>query len=355
MNEREKIKKHSENRMEGCRLSSVSYLRIFATIMIVASHAWSTLTDNLDMFCLSIEETQFLKIAYSLTLWAVPVFFMVTGALLLDNDKIISVRDCIMKYTRRIFLALFIFGIPYAALIILFDTNELSLAMIPKSIVRVINGESFGHLWYLYVLIGIYLFLPFVKLFVNYASKQIFCYVMILMFIFNFCFPMVNALTGLNIAFKLPVTTYPLFYLMLGHYIFNEKPTWAEKKWPAITGVLISATIIIVVGISRGPLESVMTYSSPVAVLFTMSIFMLFIRITKPCTERLWKVDRLCFGVYLIHPLFIQFCYKKLNIVPTGSSLFPLLSVLFAFAFVILAFAASWVMSLVKPLKKYVL
>ena len=253
------------------------------------------------------------------------------------------------------FLALVIFGIPYALLMIYFETRKISLGMLTESIIRVINGDSFGHLWYLYTLIGIYLFLPFIKLFVNNATKQVFKYMMILMFIFNFCFPFINALTGLDIAFKLPLTTYPLFYLLMGYYIYNEKPEWAEKRWMAVAGVAVSAVIIIAVGVAGGSLAPIMSYSSPVAALFTVSIFMLFDGIKKEITEKLWKTDRLCFGVYLIHPLFIQFCYKFLHLTPTGNSLYPILSIVFAAVFVAIAFVTSWVMSLIKPLKKYVL
>ena len=218
--------------------SALCYLRIFATVMVVASHAWSTLPENPDMFTLTAAETTFFEIAYSLTKWCVPVFFMVTGALLLKKDKEITVGDCIWKYAKRMFLALVIFGIPYALLMIIFETRKISLSMIPETIIRVINGDSFGHLWYLYTLIGIYLFLPFIKVFINNSSKQVLIYILVLMFIFNFCFPFINALTGLSIAFTLPLTTYPLLYLLLGHFIFNEKPDWAKKIWLPVIGVI---------------------------------------------------------------------------------------------------------------------
>ena len=323
--------------------------------MIVASHAWSTLPENPDLFNLTASETTFLEIAYNLTKWCVPSFFMVTGALLLRKDKEITIRDCIWKYTKRMLLALVIFGIPYALLMIYFDTKTISLSMIPESILRVINGNSFGHLWYLYTLIGIYLFLPFLKLFVNNASKQVFQYTLITMLIFNFCLPLVNVLTGLEIAFKLPLTAYPVFYLLLGYYIHNEKPEWAGKTWIAVAGVFLSAGIIIAVRMRGGSLSSIMSYASPVAVMFTTGIFILFDQIKRNCSERVWKIDRLCFGVYLIHPLFIQFCYKFLHVTPTENSLYPVLSIVFALAFTVIAFIASWVMSLIKPLKKYVL
>ena len=178
---------------------------------------------------------------------------------------------------------------------------------------------------------------------------------MITMLIFNFCFPLINVLTGFEIAFKLPLTAYPVFYLLLGYYIHNEKPEWAKKTWLAVAGIVLSAGTIIAVRMQGGSLSSIMSYASPVAVMFTAGVFILFDRIEGNCSERIWKIDRLCFGVYLIHPLFIQFCYKFLRITPTGNSLYPVFSIVFALVFTGIAFIASWVMSLIKPLKRYVL
>ena len=45
--------------------------------------------------------------------------------------------------------------IPYAMMMIYFDTKTISSSMIPQAVLRVITGESFGHLWYMYILIGI--------------------------------------------------------------------------------------------------------------------------------------------------------------------------------------------------------
>lgn len=334
---------------------ALSCLRIFATVAVVASHAWSTLTDNLDMFSLTASESAFLITAYSLTKWAVPVFFMITGALFLRSDKQIGIRDCIFKYAKRILLALVIFGIPYGMLMSLFETKELSLSILPDAILRVINGESFGHLWYLYTLIGIYLFLPVIKIFTDRATKGQMGYLLLILFVFNFCMPTINRLTGSSIAFKLPLTTYPLFYLLLGHVLYNERPQWVYRPWLAEAGIAICALTVLTVGISGGNLNIAMGYSSPVAALFAASVFLLFNRYEKPASQRVWELDRLCFGVYLIHPLFIQFVYKFLHIVPIGNGLYPVLSMLFALVFIAVSFGASWVMAQIKPLKKYVL
>lgn len=334
---------------------ALSWLRIVATVAVVVSHAWSTLTDNPDMFSMTLSENAFLVTAYSLTKWAVPVFFMITGALFLRKDKQISIRDCLCKYTRRMLLALVIFGIPYGMLMSLFETKQISLSLLPDAIIRLINGDSFGHLWYLYTLIGIYLFLPFIKAFTDRATKGQLGYLLLILFVFNFCIPLTDTLTGSHIAFKLPLTTYPLFYLLLGHYFYNEKPQWSQAAWIPVAGTAASVIIVLAVGMAGLPLGYVMDYHRPGCALFAASMFLLFYRIGKPGSGRVWAMDRLCFGVYLIHPLFIQFVYKFLHITPIGTPLYPVLSVLFALVFVLLSFTASWVMAQIKPLKKYVL
>lgn len=337
------------------RSSALCYLRIIATIVVIASHAWSTLTENTYMFSLTISEKVFINILSDMTKWAVPCFFMVTGALLLKNDKEVSVKDCIWKWARRMLLALVIFGVPYSMLIIFFETGRISYSMIPEAIIQVINGDSFGHLWYLYTMIGIYLFLPFIKLFVNNASRQEFRYVVIIIFIFNFCFPFIDKLLGTTIAFEIPLTTYPLFYLMMGYFMFNKEDAIVRSKI-APYAVIAGATLLIIgVDILSNAEIAIMSYNTPINALCTLSIFSLFIRTKKASTDRLWKVDRLCFGTYLIHPLFIQFQYKFLKVIPTGNSFYPVQLIVFALAFVIMSFAASLVMSQIKSLKKYVL
>lgn len=335
--------------------ASLSYLRIFATLAVLCAHSWSTLTNNPQLFTLSSFEQVFLEVGWNLTKWDIPVFFMITGALFLRTEKELSVTDVLNKYSRRMLLALLIFGVPFAMMEIYFDFRTISLSMIPKALLRVINGQSFGHLWYLYTLIGIYLFLPVMKLFVNQASECEYKFVMLILFVFNFCFPLIDNLCGTTIAFELPVSTYPLFWLMLGNYLTWYNPKWALKPWVPIIGIMTMVPLVIAVVIMRGPFGAIMSYDSPVNVILAGSIFVLFLKIKKNRTKRLWTIDRLCFGVYLIHPVFIHFTYKYLNWTPIGCAMFPVLCIVYALVFIVLSFISSKIMSLISPLNKYIL
>ena len=87
----------------------------------------------------------------------------------------------------------------------------------------------------------------------------------------------------------------------------------------------------------------------------TMAIFNIFEDIKLQENDLLWKIDRLCFGVYLIHPLFIQFTYRVLGITPMKFGITWIGTIVLFVFFVACSFAFSYIASLIKPLKKYVL
>ncbi|MDE5862225.1 MAG: acyltransferase, partial [Ruminococcus sp.] len=136
---------------------NISVLRIIATLSVVWLHTCSTITDNPDLFIMNNMQKNFFNSGYQMMYWAVPVFFMISGALLLNPQKDIKVKDCIKKYSSRILLALIIFGIPFAMLKLIMETGSFNIRIIPQSIKAVAENNSLGHLWYLYTLLGLYM------------------------------------------------------------------------------------------------------------------------------------------------------------------------------------------------------
>ena len=63
-------------------------------------------------------------------------------------------------------------------------------------------------------------------------------------------------------------------------------------------------------------------------------------------------VDRMCFCVYLVHPVFTNGFYKFLGIYPAKYGMYQLMTFVEWFLFVILAFFASWIIRIIKPLRK---
>lgn len=277
---------------------------------------------------------------------------MITGALLLKRERTIAYGVCIRKYCKRALLALFIFGVPFSMMELFMSSKQISPAMFAQAVVNVIAGESFGHLWYLYVLIGIYLVLPFLKKATDNMDRKEIKIFLIVLFAINFCVPVIENLTDTTVAFVVPFTTFSVFYVVCGHYI--EEYVEVDKKIAAVgfAGMVLLSGIIAMLSGSGEYLG----YDSPVIVVEAAFAFLLFKGIQGiGGNERLWKADRLCFGVYLIHPVFIHFTYRLLKISPVSFDIYWLVMPVFGVAFAIISFFGSWVMSKIKPLEKYVL
>ena len=313
-------------------------------------HTNSTLGDNSDIFDLDNFTASF----YSKL--AVPCFFMITGALLLKKEKQITVQSCLCKYVRRILLALFLFGVPFALVKTFFETKTLSLHSLLDAFLAVLQNESWDHLWYLYALIGAYLLLPILKRFTDDCTKNELLYACSLLLFFDCLVPVINAACGIEIAFTIWLPLRPCFYILAGHYL-SEHPLKIKLWFSFICAILLLAVIWGLDGCMSGDLYTAV--KTCLVVLVSVAVFTAFqtlhINISERTKTMLWRIDRLCFGVYLVHPVFIHLMYRFFHISPVnfGDSIIAVL--LFFLGFSAVSFAASWVMSLIKPLKKYVL
>ena len=333
------------------KLESISYLRIFATICVIWLHTCSTLYENPQIFNLDKKQSLFFNAASQTMSWAVPVFFMITGMLFLQSEKHIKAEDWFFKYTRRILMALIVFGVPYAALKMIMSEG-LNISLFYKSILMVITDTGFGHLWYLYVLIGIYLMMPVLKSFCEKTSVNEMKLVLIALFVFNFCFPLLSRLTEYEIAFHSQIL-YPIFYVLMGHCLFENRKKMNKK---ILYIVILSCVFMIwIFNVFSFKPEVWTSYDSPLIAVLAVSIFAIFIKRKWRNTRLLWEIDRLCFGAYLIHPLFIQFTYRFMKITPIDFCFYPVMTVLFAICFICLAFISTWIMRKIGIIKKYVL
>lgn len=185
------------------------FLRIAATLAVVFLHTNNTLSNNSEQFFLTKNQMVFFTTNNLLMNWAVPVFLMITGVLLLDPNRQIPYSDCIKKYARRILLALFVFGIPFSMLEILLNTKSITVNSFFEATINVINGNSWSHLWYLYALIGLYFILPMLKAFVNNSDEETLLYLIGVIFIFSFVIKSIDKVSGTTIAFAIPITGLP--------------------------------------------------------------------------------------------------------------------------------------------------
>lgn len=109
--------------------------------------------------------------------WAVPVFVMISGDLFLDPQKEITIKMIFSKYIKRIIVTFIIWSLLYG----LVYNKEFTI----DTALTIVKGHY--HLWYLYLIIGLYLCVPILRLIT--ADKKITEYFLLLSLVFTFFVP----------------------------------------------------------------------------------------------------------------------------------------------------------------------
>lgn len=165
--------------IESNRVVFFDYLRIIAAISVVFLHVSAAQWYSTDVNT----QAWFVMNAYDgLQRWNVPVFVMISGALLLGKEM--SLKQLYSKKIIRMIIVFIFWSLLYACWDFL--TND------QHGIKHFILEVAFGHyhLWFLYMLIGLYMIVPLLNTIVK--NKRLTKYFLILALVFAF------TLSGLN-------------------------------------------------------------------------------------------------------------------------------------------------------------
>lgn len=165
------------------RNNRISYLRAVACIAIVLLHViqYSDIaySDSLDVSFRLVS-----MIIIQLLFWAVPVFLMISGSLHLDQNRNFSYKKLFGKYIKRMIISLLAFSFIYQIIDVLLGQLKLNFSIILNTLLNVFNGTGWAHLWYIYLLIGMYLMLPIFRLIIESSNKFDIKYFLIIMVVF---------------------------------------------------------------------------------------------------------------------------------------------------------------------------
>lgn len=290
----------------------------------------------------NIGEIQFWGAAYGAFLRpCVPLFVMITGALLLPVRQETSVFY--KKRISRVFWPFLIWSIIYN----LFPWITGLLGLKPEVILdffpysgEEVTRQSLGvslsyiaqipfnfsllavHMWYIYLLIGLYLYLPVFSAWVEKASDKGKLWFLaawgvttLLPYYYEFVSPYLWGSCSWNSFGMLYYFAGFNGYLLLGHYLSKQDWSWSKTLTISIP-ILIVGYAVTFFGFRHmtalpectpEQLELFFTYNSLNVVLMTIPFFM----ICKKVTVRNLTIQRLLanltvcgFGIYMIHYFF---------------------------------------------------
>ena len=245
-----------------------------------------------------------------------------------------------------------LFGVPFAFMELLFEDHyEFSIGQIGTAVLNVLQGKLWDHMWYLYMIAGLYLVLPLLKIFVSNANRKAMEYILLILFIFTSVIPTVQNMFQIKIGFYLPVNSVFMFYLLLGYYIHNYNIRVRKRTLAGMA--LFYIVYIIILQLKTGAIVGLYSNISPLVVMITVTIFC-YIRQNKKVTKFHAIVSPYCFGIYLIHAFFLNIFYKAIKFVPRKYPLTMVVIIITA-ATSILSFGFSYYSCKIKVIKKYVL
>lgn len=307
--------------MDEERLISLDILRILATFAVIILHVAASGWDKFSVDSLS---WQMINIYDGSVRWAVPIFVMISGCFFLNERKELSLKKLYGKYILRLITAFLFWSMLYAVCYILVNRNGLNSHAVLVFLKQTIEGHY--HLWFIYMMIGLYMITPFLRKIVQ--SQILMRYFLLLAYIFAIMAPFIAAFPGLNYSAVLIGKTYMYFvigypiYYMMGYYLHTcviGKIKWLIYLAGVVGLVMTILGTTLVSGYLGAPSTIFYEHFTPNCFAVSMAIFVLFheevsrLKITKAARTRIIELSRDTFGVYLIHDLY-RACFDRLGL-----------------------------------------
>lgn len=254
----------------------ISILNVLACIGVVILHTFETGYTSDANF---VFEVLIRAIAYC----AVPVFFMITGATLIDYRERYDTKTFFKKRLLKVIIPLIIWSIIYFIINFFkgkFSINDLSFKFVFEYFFLVKINPIF---WFFVVIIGIYLAIPVISLIPQESRRKAFLYIIIITFVFNQFLP--DLLYHLNLNYNYDLK-FPLTYsgwisfIFIGYYIDKYEIVKKHRVIIYVLGIIGFLIMVVpTIFISYHKNESCSWfdeyYDAP-CVLYSASVFLFF-------------------------------------------------------------------------------
>lgn len=306
-----------EDKMNKGKYREANYdlLRLVCTIAVIVIHVSACYKDaitNNEIFGYVIEKNVTTILLYNtISHFAVPCFVMLSGAFLLSDNRNAEYKYFYKKSIKSIVIPTLVFSMLY----VLYHEAIVCAKIVIKGepiseILSPIKGLIIGapnyHMWYMYMIIGLYLLIPLIIQVKNSLGEKVFLRIsIILMFI--------TSISGWTSSFTLNWSIAKVIcytgYLMVGYQLRKSN---LNKKSNRRAFLFIIFGIIIMIGLTYiqyenrllGIVEGDEKYSiignfNPLIVIASLLIFTGFSKLI--INFDLGKIASHTFNIYLIH------------------------------------------------------
>lgn len=231
------------------RIIKFDIIRTVAILCVILCHSTEFLYWT-GAFPSSSSPGRFLSFFLVIGRLGVPLFFLLSGALLLKKQ--IETDEDVLSFYKKNLLPLFI---AYEIWIILYNlflwftsySTDVNFECILKEIL-LLHQVDIPSIWYMFAIMQLYLFIPFLAKIVKTFSLKSLSVVLIALIFYAFVLPYVNSLfnifhieQSLALPWSFMGSIYYLVYLLLGYFITNHKRT----RIPTI-GIILAGIVCFI-------------------------------------------------------------------------------------------------------------
>ena len=285
------------------RIIGYDYLRILAIFMVVMIHGSVTLlgggNKNLQFVAMEIN---------TLCLISVPCFFMISGALLLDDQN----ENPFSGFKQRLLKQ----GIPFVIWSFIYVAARILMKKIPLSwqaFTTLLSEPAYYQFWFMYSLLAIYLLLPILNSLLRKLSQRVLQYTLGLWLVFSVIQPTLEAfvpVARLAEHVDLILCEGYLGYFLLVYYL-RQYGTSVRKRtalWMLAGGSLITMALSAVVYVFMGQKAAAVFYEgylTPGVALAASGAFLLFQNSSLRFNKLVKTMSELSVGIFYLHMLVL--------------------------------------------------
>lgn len=303
-------------------------MRIFAAFFVVFNHSGNY---GFARFCLYPDSSVLFWIYLAMAVFckfAVPLFFMISGALMLHKtDEPLKKlwKEKILKYA----IIIVVISLVYFLFYVWRGTLELDWFYFGK---EMYTAQIHAFMWYLYAYIAFLISLPFLRALVKQLDDKYFPYLIVLSLITSGVFPILDYFlwgdaAKINSYFgSIWVTQAVVLYPCIGYYLEHRLDASKTGKWILplwlVNAVLIGVTCVVTyfrgqdMGEYSGGLSekyfSAFTLVNAMTLYITIRHMMLKVRVKPWLKKGITMLSGCTFGVYLIHFLILDLGYGRI-------------------------------------------
>ncbi|WP_027205187.1 acyltransferase [Butyrivibrio fibrisolvens] len=302
--------------VDGNRKLYIDMMKNFAAFNVVLLHCTVSFFDNS-----KVGEAGWgsAVLVNCVTTFAVPLFFMISGALLIDKD--ISYKTVILKRLPGIYLPLLFWNAVYIIYRIYCGEN---IGFI-NSFLRGLYTNQYYHLWFMYTLIGIYVLLPilgnmYTLMTSNGKESLYYIFVLLILPLLINTFFSYMRIQGPSLWFALGA---PEFALLIGGKLIDQgmlsniyiKMNLEKPKETILYAIGVAVALLLTIVSTNmmsteGPNKTFFGYALLPVFLFSFCIFGFFKSIEsrllhahKTFLVVVQKLSDVSMGIYFIHML----------------------------------------------------